>query len=154
MRYISRNDTLGFAHRTRKNLDYIQHAYKRGEDVHVVTQLTVSLLGLIVYPKERKLAERVRKLKLSDLETQGWPMWRIDLGHADTFYQLIRTLRNAVAHGHVHFSSDDRDIENVTIQFENYHQSTKKLTWRASIASTQLDDFCRRFIELIESEIG
>lgn len=86
MRYTSRNDTLGFAHRTRKNLDYIERAYAAGDDVHVVTQLALSLLGLIVYPKERKLVERVKTLKLNELQAKGWPTWRIELGKSETLH--------------------------------------------------------------------
>ena len=48
---VSRNDALGFAARTKQNLLMIEKAFEAGEDVHVVTQLVVSLLGLVVYPR-------------------------------------------------------------------------------------------------------
>ncbi|MDC7713044.1 HEPN family nuclease [Vogesella sp. LYT5W] len=154
MHYTSRNDTLGFAHRTRKNLEHIEHAYKNGHDVHVVTQLVLSLLGLIVYPNERKLVERVNTLTLSELKDQGWPSWKIELGSPETLNQLIKMLRNAVAHGRIHFSSDDRVLDHVSIQFEDYDPRSKIVTWRATITSNDLEKFCQNFIKLIENEIG
>ena len=47
----SRNESLGFAHRTLVNLEYIEQTRKAGGDkAHVVTQRVVSLLGLIIFP--------------------------------------------------------------------------------------------------------
>jgi hypothetical protein len=153
MRYTSRNDTLGFAFRTRKNLNYVVDAYARGEDVHVVTQLAMSLLGLIVYPKERQLVKRVESLKLRDLEADGWPRWNIEAGHSETLGEFMRMLRNAIAHGHVLFSSEGREMEDVAIVFEN-HTKFSEVTWRASIDSLGLKIFCDRFIRLIEDVVG
>ena len=47
---LTRNTTEGFARRVRKNLDFIIKKCDEGEDVHEVTQLVTSLLGLIVFP--------------------------------------------------------------------------------------------------------
>jgi hypothetical protein len=52
MIFDSRNAVSGFSERVRKNLLYLNLAKKSGADVHVVTQLITSLLGLIVYPYE------------------------------------------------------------------------------------------------------
>jgi hypothetical protein len=51
----SRNEVLGFAARTRENLDCIERAFMDKGSGHVVTQLVSSLLGLIVFPHEKKL---------------------------------------------------------------------------------------------------
>ena len=45
---LSRNTTEGFAQRVRKNLDFIVKKRNEGEDVHEVTQLVTSLLGIII----------------------------------------------------------------------------------------------------------
>lgn len=47
-----RSDALGLAERTRKNLFFIEAAFERGEDVHVITQVANSLLMLVVFPWE------------------------------------------------------------------------------------------------------
>jgi hypothetical protein len=154
MTTISRNDALGFAARAKKNLAHIEQAFAAGADVHVVTQLGMSLLGLIVFPQERHLVERVSALDLSALEIEGWPRWQQDLGHVDTLGELIRYLRNAVAHGRLKFSSDARSIEDVSIEVENYRPNEDVPNWRASIPAVELRDFCLRFVQLIEDTIG
>jgi hypothetical protein len=45
-----RNETEGFAKRTRRNLDFILAAQQQHEDVHVVSQVVLSLLGIVVFP--------------------------------------------------------------------------------------------------------
>ena len=45
-----RSTIKGFSQRVRKNSDFISRSCEAGEDVHVVTQFVVSLLGLIVFP--------------------------------------------------------------------------------------------------------
>ena len=52
---------IGIAQRTRKNLEYIKCQVDWGnEEVHVVTQLVNSLLGLVVVPQQKKLAVRIQ----------------------------------------------------------------------------------------------
>lgn len=75
---IERNDALNFAHRTRTNLQFLEHHAAAGEAVHPVTQLINSLLGLLVFLKEQKFNEEIRSLSLTSLESQGWPRWRSD----------------------------------------------------------------------------
>ena len=50
MRLSPRGTSEGFAQRTRKNLLYIEEASRSGADVHAVTQIVNSLLGLVVFP--------------------------------------------------------------------------------------------------------
>jgi hypothetical protein len=147
---LSRNDPLGFADRTRKNLKRIQTAYAANEDVHVVTQVGNSLLGLIVFPFERKIAGGVADLKLSELSELGWPTWEITLGKANTLGQLIKHLRNATAHGRITFSSDSRRLEEVYIEVEDFRMKATEPFWRARIKASDLLTFCLRFIDLIE----
>jgi len=48
---IDRNTISGFAERTWKNYFFIERMRTQfGTDVHIVTQLVISLLGLIVFP--------------------------------------------------------------------------------------------------------
>jgi hypothetical protein len=47
----SRTMSTGLAQRTLKNLNFIQQAHAAGQtDVHVITQMMNSLLGLLVFP--------------------------------------------------------------------------------------------------------
>lgn len=45
---VRRNDALVFVAHTKKNLEYIEQGHAHHDDVHPVTQLVNSLLGLVV----------------------------------------------------------------------------------------------------------
>jgi hypothetical protein len=154
MRFASRKHALGFAERTRKNLEAIENAYAEGKDVHVVTQLAISLLGLLVFPWEKHFAAHVKNLKLDALVRKGWPRWEILLGTCNTLGGLVRHLRNAVAHGHMDFSSDSRVMAEVDIVVEDYKSGSEKPHWKARICATELREFCLRFIRLLDDTIG
>ncbi len=153
--FVERNDALQFAYRTKKNLLYIEAAVRVNADVHHVTQIVNSLLGLIVFPKERNLLKYVEHVRLSDLKKKRWPEWSISVGDSNTLAELIRHLRNAASHGRIVFSSDSRSPSKVWIEAEDYSKRKAiKLTWKASIRADQLREFCLRFIDLIENTIG
>jgi hypothetical protein len=146
---------LEFAERTRRNLEYIERAFDDGADVHVVTQLATSLLGLIVFPWEKHFVKQVDALKLDDLVSEGWPRWKVSKGTCNTLGDLVRHLRNAVAHGNITFSSDSRYIEEVAIDVENYPpRRTATPNWCARIDAKDLRAFCLRFVDLLENTIG
>jgi HEPN family protein len=144
-----RGEANGFAQRTLKNLEFIESAFKNGEDVHVVTQLTLSLLGLIVYPWEKTFDDQIRTLQLDELEKTGWPRWQVLKGTCDTLGTLIGHLRNAAAHRRVTFSSDSRYLNEVAITFDDHKRGKPEPYWSARIGAEQLYLFCRRFIDLV-----
>ncbi len=71
VRYNTRNKAIEFARRTKVNLEFIEQAKRAGESVHEVTQLALSLLGLIVFPKEKLLLDEIEKMSLDDLVAKG-----------------------------------------------------------------------------------
>jgi HEPN pEK499 p136 len=152
--YASRNDSLEFARRTQKNLERIEMSAKAGEDVHVVTQLTVSLLGLIVFPWERQFDDSIKPLDLGMLVTKGWPEWRLLKGSCKTLGDLIYHLRNAVAHRRLRFSSDSPVTENVMIEFSDSKSKHTDPYWSAQISAKDLRTFCLKFIALLDDTIG
>lgn len=156
MKYTTRGHALGFASRTRKNLEYIEDAFKSGANVHVITQLANSLLGLIVFPWEKHFVDSISKVRLDDLAKRGWPIWTITKGSCETLGELIKYLRHSVAHGNILFSSDSRNIDEVNIDVENYPSGNKDKgpNWTAKISARDLRQFCILFIELIEDTIG
>ena len=148
MQFAPRNHALGFANRTRKNLEFIEEAYKEDKDVHVVTQVAISLLGLIVFPKEKlSLEEHLDKISLNSLLQEGWPQWEILQGTCETLYDLVKHLRNAASHSHLYFSSNSRVMEEVDIEVKDRH-------WQARICVKELRDFCLRFIDLLEARLS
>jgi hypothetical protein len=154
---FTRNTTEEFARRVRKNLHFITRKRSEGEDVHEVTQLVTSLLGLIVFPWEDGALSELESLSLSNLEQQGWPHWDIILdekGDTNTLGKLIWHLRNAASHRRLTFSSDDPEMSKVEIQFEDAPQQNAPPNWRAKINSGDLKVFCDRFTARLEDLVG
>jgi len=158
LRYNTRNEAIEFARRTKVNLQFIEQAKRTGEPVHEVTQLAISLLGLIVFPKEKLLLDQIDKILLADLYAEGWPQWQITLDagkrRTDTLGELIWHLRNAISHGALMFTSDDEYLENVAICVEDKPSKTADVNWRAEVSGTHLREFCLKFTDLIDQIIG
>src|SRR5436190_17928665 len=119
----TRNQALELARRTRRNLEFIEEAAGRQFDVHVVTQLTLSLLGLVVFPKEKLLLDETKRKTVATMTSEGWPTWTItrDEGkkQTKTLADILKHVRNAVAHGRLTFTSDSHRMEEVTIIVED-----------------------------------
>lgn len=154
----TRNKAIEFAKRTKVNLEFIEKAKKRGEKVHEVTQLASSLLGLIVFPKEKLFLDHIDETLLEDLAKRGWPPWSITLDDGkkstETLGTLIWHLRNAISHGYLTFRSDDEHLENVAITVEDRPNKETPVNWRAEISGTDLREFCMRFADLIDQTIN
>ena len=148
MAEVSRNDAIEIARRTEKNLRYIKAEFdSMGDDseVHVITQLVNSLLGLVILPRESYFELHNDEAKLMDLISIGWPEWNITKGKADTLEELTRHIRNAAAHGCIIFSSGSRRLDEVTITIEDSPNMGKSINWRATIKGDQLYEFCLKF---------
>lgn len=148
MQLASRGDSLGFAERCKKNLLHIEVAKQSGQDVHVVTQIIISCLGLVVFPWEQQADLKIREMVLNDFYNSGRPMWD-ETPPSEKLGNLIHNLRNAIAHGDINFSSDDREASKVIVTFKS-----KKRDWQAKIPADNLKNFCLKFIEVIENTIG
>jgi hypothetical protein len=154
----TRNEALEFARRTRRNLEFIENAKEKGADVHVVTQLTVSLLGLVVFPKERLLLAQAETKTLADMRAEGWSGWTITLDDpakpTKTLADVLRHLRNAVAHGRLTFTSDSPRLEEVAIIVEDKKREDPKPYWCARIDGAALRSFCLHFLDFIDNTVG
>ena len=165
---ISRNEAMGIVERTHKNLVYMRNARDSGEDIHEVTHLFNSLLGLIVIPWERELKGLdVLDISMEDLYCRGWP--NIDLlldeypVKTKTLKVLVKHLRNAVAHGRFRFegvgssSADSREPSEIKVivcdkmkrKNEDYVRH-----WKAEIRGEVLYHFCDKFIQYIRDKVG
>jgi hypothetical protein len=155
---LQRNTTEGFAKRVRKNLEFISRKCREGEDVHEVTEITTSLLGLIIFPWEERALGIMENWSLADLEEKGWPRWTILQdrdGETTTLGKLTYHLRNAASHRRLRFSSDGPDPKEVEIQFEDaYPGKAVDVDWVAKIRASDLKDFCERFSKSIEDLVG
>ena len=155
-----RNQAEAFARRTRCNLQFIENAGRDSDsDVHRVTQITLSLLGLVVFPWERRVLKTAMQGKsIAEMNAEGWPKWEIILDECepktDTLGRIVYHLRNAVAHGRLTFSSNSRKPEEVEIIAEDALPGNSQVHWRAQIRADQLRDFCIRLLNFIECAVN
>ena len=149
----SRGESVGFAQRTLKNLRRIETAYTDEEDVHVVTQRVLSLLGVVVFPWMEGFEQNIKNLRLEGLGQKGWPTWVIFRGESKTLGELLGHLRNAVAHRRLRFTSDSPDPSNVSIEFEDRRRGNPRSHWGARISADNLKLFLEKFMELVVNTI-
>ena len=117
-----------FARRSRRNLDFIREARKRGEEVYEVTQLVNSMLGLLVLPKERYL-QNIPDVSLDDLRRDGWPEPVLNgkFSRVTGLRDLVGALRHSVAHFNIEFTETGGEIDG--IQMSNRYGGT--IRWQA-----------------------
>ena len=160
---VSRNEAEGIVQRTHKNLVYMRNARKKGDDVHEVTHLVNSLLGLIVVPWEDGLGQGALDTRIDELIDQGWP--RVDIlkdeykKKTETLGRLVNHMRNAVAHGRLRFegiepfSADSRDPSKIrVILTDGPKRGVDK--WRAEIRGEDLYQLCEKFIDYIYDKVS
>lgn len=162
---ISRNDPLGFAKRTWKNLEFIENAYSNhnsNPDVHVVTQIVNSMLGLIVFPyasqfdsRAELIFKKVGCLRLDNLDS-NLQLWNVQENtyneKCEVLGDLIKHIRNGASHRRVRFSSDSPNPSCVFIEICDQDNSKKQKRWKASIRADHLLSFCLAFIKLLEKK--
>lgn len=153
MDYHGRNTVWGFRDRVLKNLMFLNSARNTGADVHIVTELITSLLGLIVFPFEeiRKSGfTSFDKYKLNYLSEKGWPRWTFNRGSSDNLSDLVRHLRNALSHRRILFSSDSRNLEDVEIRFGDSRHPNGPEDWSVTINAAELQKFVLLFADLLK----
>jgi hypothetical protein len=159
----TRNDTIEFCRRVRRNLEFIENAKKDNPatPVHAVTQLTLSLLGLVVFPYE-KVQSSVFAKPVEDMQIEGWFCWSITLDSplkgkpiTRNLGDLLWHLRNAVAHGRLRFTSDSAELEDVAMIVEDKPNGKDALVnWRAEITGCHLRHFCLKLLEFVDGAVG
>ena len=154
-----RNGSGEFAGRSMKNLDFILGAAENHEEVHPVTQTIGALLGIVVFPWEKNAFNAVKKKRIAVATSEGWPKWRmsgtrINSNQVKTVGDLIKLVRNSIAHGHVTFDSDSRNPSDVMVTFENYPKGSKNADWKGSIQADALADFCRQFSNFVADYVS
>ena len=153
MNYSKEDLLLDYAHRTKKNLEFIEETVRADSDkeVYEVTQLVNSLLGLLVFPFE-KMRSQIPNKSLNELKLEGWIVPEVigSFPQVKNLYQLIRTLRNAVAHFNIEFFADSNNqIKGGVVWNVNRDD---QIDWKAKMSIAELRNNVYRFIDLILSE--
>ena len=162
-----RTVALGLAQRTLKNLKYIKKAAEAAEDVHLITDLTNSLLGLVIVPKAEYEGAELWNVTLKELEKNKWPQWKItkdELGAAIEKYwtptkdlgRLVAHLRNAAAHGRFEYTGEPNSLKlsKVTLVVRDKPGKNKPVNWEAEIGGEDLYKFCTLLTKHIENRLG
>lgn len=150
-------ETRAFAHRVRLNLEAVEAVVSVAPaKAHRVTQLVLTLLGLIVLPKASRYLDAAGDATLAALSSQGWPAWHISHdssrrpdGAADTLGDLLWHLRSTVTSGQIRLTAGDRPFEEVSIYFDQQVAGGDITTWSASITAPDLRVFCLKLADLI-----
>jgi len=123
-----------FAKRTRSNLDLLRELQRENpeKEIYEVTQLMNSMLGLLVFPQQNYV-NKISKTPLSELEENGWPVPHIvgQYQQVRNLNQLVRYLRNAIAHFNIKFQVDD-DYEICGLHVWNEYEG--RTTWKAGLS--------------------
>lgn len=140
-----------FARRTATNLEAIRKLREMpgAAPVYEITQLVNSMLGLLVFPQQRYM-DRIPEVPLAELQQGGWPVPEVvgDFKQVKDLRQLVRMLRNAVAHCNVEFRpGPQNEIEGLTVW--NTTPDGRRVTWKAQLTVTDLEGITQRFIELL-----
>lgn len=139
-----------FGKRARENLDLIC-----AEGKNNVTQMILTLYALVIVPEERNLFQGVRDETREQMEADGWPIadwcWAYKSQqqgspiHESGLRAFLRMLRHALAHGHISFRSDGKNIS--AVDFSHRHgENTLCGVWTAD----QLKTACDRLLSVIE----
>lgn len=136
-----------FAHRTVRNLELVEDVAASGQEAFEITQLVNSTLGLLVFPKE-EYYDAIPRKALQDLRDDGWPVPAAvgELPDANDLQQLMRYMRNAVAHYNVQFLADTKGELN---GFRLWNEREGKKTWEAEVSTADLRDLLMRFIDVL-----
>lgn len=152
MRYDEDNVIKDFARRTQHNLAAIDRLQESGHAVYEATQLINSMLGLLIFPKEEYF-KAIPETPIKELEAQGWPVPKVtgNFEQVSDLRQLIRYLRNAVAHFNMAFPNDGTNQLRQLLVW-NTDQRTNNRTWAAELTLEDLRALTHRFVEHILAE--
>ena len=133
-----------FIARTQKNLIAIECLKEKGGEVYEVTQLLNSMLGLLIFPKERRLYEKIQPKSWDTMVEEGWPLPSGDNAHVSDLEELIRHMRNAVAHCKFNLTTDHDEIS--SIEFRDIPS-----LWTGVYDVASLRKFVYMFLDHIQS---
>ena len=141
-----------FIARTQKNLIAIECLKEKGVEVYEVTQLLNSMLGLLIFPKERRLYEKIQPKSWDTMVEEGWPLPSGDNAHVSDLEELIRHMRNAVAHCKFNLTTDHDEIS--SIEFRNFRRGDnhkEQPRWKGVYDVASLRTFIYMLLDHIQS---
>lgn len=141
---------LDIMRRSMANLAFVEaHASPSGP--YEVTQLVNTFLGALAHPFEA-MRDDLMTLSLAEAAGLGWPTIareRPTDSEPSSVGDLIRFLRNGLAHGNITFLSDGKG-QIYAIRLWNTNPRTGARNWGAIVTIGDMRRFLESFITLIE----
>ena len=132
------------------NLEFIEtHASNAGP--FEVTQLINSFLGALAHPWEQ-LKTDLNSMPIEEAIAHGWPELRTERSsdrQPVTLGDVIRLLRNGIAHGNIDFHSDGTG-RIAALRIENKNKQGRR-TWGTIVAPADMRQFLQQFVALVEA---
>jgi hypothetical protein len=163
-----RHQVADFAERTLINLRWIEaiesqerQAGARNSEVMAfpLTQLIGSMLGLVVFPKER-YEDHLPEISLAELENRGWPNLKVEYPSphdcknrrhpvCEDLRELTRVLRNGISHCNLEFtvSGDGWDI--AALRLSNICPRCKQETTAVAMSVQEARILAEKYAEII-----
>ena len=146
---------VDFAKRTAKNLETLRQLKQSQPDAEIyeVTQLINSMLGLLVFPKERDV--KFPSIGFKKLEASGWVIPKPEIGNqVRNLSEFIRYLRNAIAHCNLEFLSNDGS-EIIGLRVWNKDRNNNgNITWKATLSITDIEKITDKLLEVIQKKVA
>ncbi|HBG59221.1 MAG TPA: HEPN family nuclease [Anaerolineaceae bacterium] len=140
-----------FIARTQKNLKAIECLKQKGGEVYEVTQLLNSMLGLLIFPKE-KLYKKIQPKNWDMMVKEGWPLPSGDNAHVSNLKQLVRNMRNAVAHFNIELVNDGNEITGIRFgSFSKPDSHREGPHWTGMYDIASLREFVNKLSEHLQS---
>lgn len=138
-----------FIERTDVNLEFIRAAHANDKKVFEVTQLINSMLGLLVFPKERLYDLIDKKKPLETYRQEGWKIPELTICKNQKWNNLqgfICKMRNGVSHSYIEFSSNDgKEVSGMTIWDKS--KKNKPNNWEVKFTIEQLMTFTEKITQ-------
>jgi hypothetical protein len=138
--------------RTMHNLQFVE-ARAGADGPYEVTQLVNSFLGALAHPWEAYRHD-LTAVSLAQAHAAGWPAVakeRPSDRDPDSLGDLVRLMRNALAHGNVEFLPD-ASAEIRALRLWNIDRGRR--TWGAVVTVADMRSFLTRFVALAEETHG
>lgn len=142
-----------FALRTKHNLETLESLNRQEYTVYEVTQLINSCIGLLIIPQQ-KYWNKIPRKSIQDLINEGWHVPEATDGFPQIkdLRELMRYLRNAIAHFNIEFISDEEDRLSRLVLW-NVDPDTKRQNWRVSLGIPELREFLFKFMKVLDEII-
>lgn len=141
---------LDVMRRTMANLEFIEtHASSAGP--FEITQLINSFLGAMAHPWEQ-LKTDLDSIPIEEAISEGWPKLRKERSsdrEPSTLGELVRLLRNGIAHGNIDFHPDGQG-RIAALRFVNKNKQDRR-TWGVIVTPADMRQFLRQFVALVEA---